>query len=185
MITRTADASPQRAAFLDRDGTVIIDRCYLDDPKDVVLCPKAADAIAGLRRMGFLAIVVTNQSGIARGMFGHRAVEAIHHRLNELLLAEHPGARIDAYYYCPHGPGEDGQPKCGCRKPMPGMLRQAAVEHQLDLSRSVAFGDSDRDMAAAEASGCGLAWHIGPGGSPTLEHAAGAHLAAMALGRTT
>lgn len=157
----TANAKPgppqaaRQAVFLDRDGTLIVDTGYLGDPEGVALIDGAARALVTLRAMGFVIVVVTNQSGIARGRFGPADVQAVHRRLDWLLAEEDPNARIDAYYWCPHGPGPVGDPRCPCRKPRPGMMLQAARDHGLDLTRSVGIGDSERDVQAFRAAGCG------------------------------
>ena len=146
----------RRAAFLDRDGTLIADPGYLGDPAGVVLLPGAATALTQLRAAGFMTVVVSNQSGVARGYFDTSAVQAVNRRMAELLQAADAGAEIDAFYFCPHGPG-DG---CSCRKPRPGMFLQAARELGLDLSGSVCFGDSERDVLAGIAAGCPRGYRI-------------------------
>lgn len=140
----------RRAAFLDRDGTLIADPGYLGDPAGVVLLPGVATALMQLRAAGFLTVVVSNQSGVARGYFDAAAVQAVNRRMAELLQAADARAGIDAFYFCPHGP-DDG---CSCRKPRPGMFLQAARELGLDLPGSVCFGDSERDVLAGTAAGC-------------------------------
>ncbi|MCA8981744.1 MAG: D-glycero-beta-D-manno-heptose 1,7-bisphosphate 7-phosphatase [Planctomycetes bacterium] len=142
------------AVFLDRDGTINVERDYLDDPSEVELIPGAAEAIRELNVAGFPVVVVTNQSGIARGMFDESRLAEITRRLDELLAAR--GAKILASYYCPHHPdygGERYQRVCDCRKPGSGMLEQAAREHGLDLSASWIIGDSLRDLEAGAAVG--------------------------------
>jgi histidinol-phosphate phosphatase family protein len=127
------------AAFLDRDGTVIFDRNYLSSPSRVKVYAGAAEAVNKLRKAGFKIIIVTNQSGIGRGMFGKKELDAVNKRFFS-LLKEH-GAKVDALYYCPH----TDEDKCACRKPYPGMALRAAKEHNIDLSKSYAVGDSVRD----------------------------------------
>jgi D-glycero-D-manno-heptose 1,7-bisphosphate phosphatase len=136
---------PRPAVFLDRDGTVIHDRHYLGDPSGVELIAGAASAIARLNAAGVPVILVTNQSGIGRGMFGESDYLAVHRRLEE-VLAEH-GARLDGVYHCPHAP-DDG-PGCDCRKPAAGLFLRAAHDHGLDLARSSYIGDRARDVAPA------------------------------------
>lgn len=119
--------TPRPAVFLDRDGVLIEDVHYLKNPEQVRLTPGAGPAVARLNAEGLPVVVVTNQSGVARGYFPEEAVAEAHRRLDE-LLAEH-GARIDRYYHCPHHP--DGtvaayRVACECRKPRPGMLLRAA-----------------------------------------------------------
>jgi D-glycero-D-manno-heptose 1,7-bisphosphate phosphatase len=131
------------AVFLDRDGTIIHDAEYIRDPAAVRLLPGAAGAIARLNARGFPVIVVTNQSGIARGLLTPRDYDRVHGRLQELLAAE--GAHIDAGYLCPHHPDFTGG--CECRKPGTLLYRQAAAELHLDLGRSTYVGDRWRDVA--------------------------------------
>ena len=139
--------SGDRAVFLDRDGTLIDDVGYISDPEDVRLVPGAADALRALRDAGFRLVVVSNQSGLGRGLITQERADAVHQRLVQEL--ERAGAQIDAAYYCPHTP-EEG---CDCRKPLPGLLLDAARELGLDLERSFMVGNSDVDVAAGEAAG--------------------------------
>ena len=132
------------ALFLDRDGVLIEDKGYLFRPEDVVWLPGVDEALAAWRAAGFRIIVITNQSGVARGYFDEVAVLRLHAWMNARL-----GSAIDAFYYCPHGPDSD----CACRKPRPGMFLQAIAEHQIDPARSLAVGDSARDIEAAAAAG--------------------------------
>ena len=130
------------AVFLDRDGTIIRDTEYIRDPDDVELLPGAGAAIKGLNDAGWPVIVVTNQSGIARGLLTEQDYERVRMRLDKLLAAE--GAKIDASYHCPHHPDFNGA--CDCRKPGLKLYRLAAAEHGLDLARSVYVGDRIRDI---------------------------------------
>jgi D-glycero-D-manno-heptose 1,7-bisphosphate phosphatase len=143
-----------RGVLLDRDGTIVEDPGFLRAPEQVRLLPGATSALRDLRRAGFRIAVVTNQSGIARGMFDEATLGAIHGRLRDLLAAE--GAEIDGIYVCPHHP-EEGRPPyrtdCACRKPRPGLLLQALRELDLDPERSFSVGDSPRDLEAASAAG--------------------------------
>ncbi len=129
--------------FLDRDGTINEEVGYLDDPARLRLIPGAAEGIKILNRAGFCVVVVTNQSGIARGYFTADTVEAIHQELAR-QLAE-CGARIDAFYYCPHHP-EAG---CRCRKPRPGLVERAVQELNLDLGQAYVVGDRLLDLELA------------------------------------
>ena len=131
------------AAFLDRDGTIIDDAHYLGDPDLVRLRPGAADAIGRLNRAGIPVIIVTNQSGIARGLLSEADYERVASRMADLLAKE--AARIDATYVCPHHPEFGGD--CECRKPGTQLFRRAATEHTLDLARSTYVGDRWRDVA--------------------------------------
>ena len=138
-----------RAVFLDRDGVINTEGGqYITRPEDLVILPGALDAIAALTRAGWPIVVFTNQSGVGRGYMPADALDAIHSSLRrEVALS---GGELTAIYACPHHP-EAG---CDCRKPKPGMLTQAARDHDLDLSASFAVGDSPRDIAAGGAAGC-------------------------------
>ena len=145
----------QPAIFLDRDGVIIEDSHYVSSTQEVRLIPGSADAIAALNAAGWVVVVVTNQSGVARGMFTTETVEAVHTHIAELLAER--GAKIDAFYYCPHhtdGEVEAFRGDCACRKPKPGMLLRAAEELWLDLSRSWIVGDRPTDLQAGAAVGC-------------------------------
>jgi D-glycero-D-manno-heptose 1,7-bisphosphate phosphatase len=128
------------AVFLDRDGTIIEDAHYLSKPEQVRLLPGAADAIARVNAATVPAIVITNQSGIGRGIFTDADHRRITERLNELLAES--GARIDATYHCPHRPDEE----CECRKPRTLLFRQAAADHGIELSSALYVGDRFRDI---------------------------------------
>jgi len=140
--------------FLDRDGTLIDELGYLGDPDGVHLYPGAAAAVRALNEAGLPVVLVTNQSGVARGMFTEADVAAVHRRLERELAAE--GARLDLVLYCPHHP-EHGAPPyraaCDCRKPLPGMYVRGARELGLDVERSFVVGDSARDLEGARAAG--------------------------------
>jgi histidinol-phosphate phosphatase family protein len=143
----------QPALFLDRDGTVIADAHYLADPAGVRLLPGASSAIRRANELGVPVVIVTNQSGIARGMITERQYEAVRDRTTELLARR--GATITATYHCPHWPATDGM--CDCRKPGLGMYRQAAEALSLDLARSAYVGDRWRDVQPAlETGGIGI-----------------------------
>lgn len=147
----------RRAVFLDRDNTLIASDGYLGDASKVVLISGAADAIADLRRMGFAIVVVSNQSGVARGMFTEEDTRAVNARMQELLLAANPGAHIDRHEYCPHHPEAklaQYRSDCDCRKPKAGMITRAAKELGVDLSRSWLIGDAPRDVEAGALAGC-------------------------------
>jgi D-glycero-D-manno-heptose 1,7-bisphosphate phosphatase len=142
-------AQRRPAVFLDRDGTLVEERDYLDDPADVELVPGAADAIRRLRVNGFLIVVITNQSGIARGLYREEDYQAVRERLQELL--EREGAGLDATYHCPHHPDFTGP--CDCRKPGPGMYRSAERELGIDLEVSWFVGDKLTDVDPARRLG--------------------------------
>ena len=142
------------AVFLDRDGTLNIDSGYIADPQELVLYPWAGQAIRLLNENGIKAIVVTNQSTVARGYCSEQMIDAIHDKLQQDLAKE--GARLDAIYYCPHHPeiGESPYLKdCDCRKPRPGMLYKAEREHQIDLTASYVIGDKTLDIQVARSVG--------------------------------
>lgn len=143
----------RKAAFLDRDGTINEEVDYLRDADQMRLIPGAAKAIRLLRQRGWLAIVVTNQSGIARGYLTELQLGDIHARLRRLLAVE--GAELDAIYYCPHHPTIGSAPyrrDCVCRKPKTGMIEQAARDFSIDTTRSVVIGDRLQDIEMAHAA---------------------------------
>jgi histidinol-phosphate phosphatase family protein len=131
--------------FFDRDGTLIVDEHYLADPARVRLRTGAAQALRRVREAGLAAVVVTNQSGIARGLLTEDDYRRVHERMLELLRAE--GGELDGSYFCPHHP--DFGPTCACRKPGLALYQQAASEHALDLARSAWIGDRHHDIAPA------------------------------------
>jgi histidinol-phosphate phosphatase family protein len=141
--------SARPAVFLDRDGTIIEDAGYLGDPDGVRLLPGAAEAIGRLNRAGIPAVVVTNQSGIARGLLDEAAYQATRARVDGLLAVR--GARLDAHYHCPHHPDVTGP--CDCRKPGLLLYRRAAQDLGLDLGASWWVGDRPRDVEPATALG--------------------------------
>ena len=141
----------KRAVFLDRDGTMVEEAGYLDRLERMVFFPYTVDAVRLLNRAGYSVIVVTNQAGIARGLLKESFVAEAHQHISERLAAG--GAHIDAYYYCPHHPKgvvQELARTCPCRKPQPGMLRQAAADHGLDLSGSFVVGDRWHDVELAQ-----------------------------------
>ena len=138
-----------RAAFLDRDGTIIEEKHYIANPDDVVLVPGAAAGLRAFKDAGFMLVIVTNQSGIARGLYTQADFQAVQQRLEEVLAAE--GVAFDAVYHCPHHPDFTGP--CDCRKPGPGMYEQARRNLGLDLAHSVYVGDKLNDVRPAERFG--------------------------------
>jgi D,D-heptose 1,7-bisphosphate phosphatase len=143
------------AIFLDKDGTLIPDLPYNVDPERITLGPGVPQALALLARLDRPLVVVSNQSGVARGLFCEAALQGVHRRLAELFTA--CGAVLAGFYYCPHHP-EGTVPaytmRCACRKPAPGLLRQAAMELNLSLEHSWMVGDALTDVAAGLAAGC-------------------------------
>jgi D-glycero-D-manno-heptose 1,7-bisphosphate phosphatase len=152
------------ALMLDRDGTIIDDEHYGRDPARVRLIDGAANGIRYANAANIPVIVVTNQSGIGRGIISLAEYTAVAARVDELLAAE--GARIDATYYCPHHPEVEGP--CRCRKPGTLLYERAAEDHGLSLSQSVYIGDRARDVAAAVAFG-GLGILVPSHGTPVSE----------------
>jgi len=143
------------AVFLDRDGTINVEKDYLYRVEDFEFIPGAVEAIRRLKLAGFLVVVVTNQSGVARGYYDLAAVERLHQHLQDEL--GRVGAAIDGFYVCPHHPTSglgDYRRDCDCRKGAPGMLLQAAGELGLDLDRSYMVGDKLADIEAAVRAGC-------------------------------
>ncbi len=136
------------AVFLDRDGTINEEVGFIDRAARLVLLPHSLEAIRLFNSAGLKAVVISNQSGIARGYFEPRTVDDIQARL-EALLSE-GGAHLDGFYYCPHGP-EDS---CLCRKPRPGLIEKATRELDLDLDKSYLVGDRYRDLEAG--ANCGV-----------------------------
>jgi D-glycero-D-manno-heptose 1,7-bisphosphate phosphatase len=146
--------SLRRAVFLDRDGTLIEESGYLDRLERLVFFPYSVDAVRVLNRAGFLVVVVTNQAGIARGIVKESFVAEAHRYIADRVEAG--GAKIDAFYYCPHYPTgtvEQYRTVCDCRKPQPGLLRRAAADLDIDLARSFVVGDRWHDLAAGQAVG--------------------------------
>jgi D-glycero-D-manno-heptose 1,7-bisphosphate phosphatase len=142
------------AIFMDRDGTVSHEVGYLNHASRFRLFPWTVDAVRHINRAGWLAVLVTNQAGVARGYFPESMVHEVHARLRGALEAG--GARFDAIYYCPHHPSVGEAPyrmDCDCRKPRPGMLRRAEAELHADLARSWVIGDRHGDLQ--------LAWKVG------------------------
>jgi len=138
------------AVFLDRDGTINEEAGYLDSLAKLKIIPSACEAIRLINQNGMKAVVISNQAGVARGLFTEDFVRTVNHQLEELLKKE--GAVIDKFYYCPHHPtaGEGiYTKKCFCRKPEPGMLLQAAQELNIDLASSYLIGDRYIDMETA------------------------------------
>jgi D-glycero-D-manno-heptose 1,7-bisphosphate phosphatase len=135
--------------FLDRDGTLIAEVGHLGDPDGVELLPGVPAALRRLRDAGYALVLVTNQAGVARGLFNEDAVRAVNARVGELLGEER--ILLDGWYFCPHHPGFTGT--CDCRKPEPGMLRQAARELDLDLTASWIVGDHPSDAEAGRRAG--------------------------------
>jgi rfaE bifunctional protein nucleotidyltransferase chain/domain len=144
----TVSRSLRPAVFLDRDGTLIVDVGYPREPEQVRLIPGCARALAALKELGFALVVVSNQSGVGRGLVSADEAERVHRRFTEVLAEQ--GVVVDGVYYCPHAP-EDG---CACRKPSPELLLRAAAELELCLPRSFMIGDKPSDTEAGREAGC-------------------------------
>ena len=132
---------------LDRDGTIIVERHYLSELGQVALLSRVASGLRQLREMGLGLVVVTNQSGVGRGLFGMPTLTEIHDKMFKSL--HQVGGRIDAVFYCPHAADSN----CDCRKPKPGMLQQIGVRFGVDLDHVPVVGDGLRDLQAAAAIG--------------------------------
>ncbi|MCX8044086.1 MAG: HAD family hydrolase [Desulfobacterota bacterium] len=145
------------AVFLDRDGTLNIEKGYIRNVADVELIPGAARAVRALNDAGILCIITSNQTGAARGYYPISHIHALNHRVVELLMQE-AGARIDAVYFCPHYEGgivPELSCSCVCRKPAPGMIHQAIRDFpDIDLKKSFVVGDKATDIAFARNAGC-------------------------------
>jgi len=144
-----------RAAFLDRDGVICEENHYISKPSQFRLLPKVGDAIRLLNEKGFKVVVITNQSGVARGYFTEKDLEQVHKKMKDDLCEK--GAELDAIYFCPHHP--DGKidvyrGDCGYRKPKPSMLELAAAKLNLDLKQSFMIGDKLDDIIAGTKAGC-------------------------------
>jgi len=153
--TRGSEERRRAAVFLDKDGTLVVDVPYNVDPERISLTQGAVAGLRALHAAGYLLIVVSNQSGVARGFFEEAALGAVEARLRALL--DDAGVPLTGFYYCPHHP--DGNVEryavaCACRKPGPGLLLQAAHEHDLDLGRSWLVGDILHDVEAGRRVGC-------------------------------
>ncbi len=148
---QTANLSMRAAAvFLDRDGTINVEKTYLHRIEDWEWVDGAPEAIRQFNHAGFKVVVVSNQAGIARGMYSHADVDNLHAFVSSELGKI--GASIDAFYYCPHHPEYGEERSCSCRKPSPGLLLRAANELDIDLSRSWMIGDKLIDIQAAKAA---------------------------------
>jgi len=137
-----------KAVFIDKDGTLVPDVPYNVNPRRVRLVAEAGRALRYMRDAGYKLIVISNQSGIAQGLFKEQELIPINQRIQSLLASY--DVEIDAFYYCPHGPG-DG---CECRKPRPGMILRAAGDHAIDLQSSWVIGDILNDVEAGNRAGC-------------------------------
>lgn len=143
-----------RAVFLDRDGTINTEEDFLSDPSKLRFEEGAVEGLRALSEAGFALVVVSNQSGVARGLFSEDDVKRVHKRLEEMLVAR--DVRVEGFYYCPHYP--DGSVpryaiRCDCRKPAPGLFLHAARDLGIDLGASYTVGDRARDLEAGRRAG--------------------------------
>lgn len=144
-----------RAVFLDKDGTLVDNVPYNVDPANLRLCHGVAEGLQLLQQQGYRLIIVTNQSGVARGIFPESDLAPMFAHLRQMLAAE--GAMIDAWYFCPHhsdGVVAEYAFSCNCRKPLPGMLQRASREHDIDLAASWMIGDILHDVECGRRAGC-------------------------------
>ncbi|MFA4915390.1 MAG: HAD family hydrolase [Syntrophales bacterium] len=160
------------AVFLDRDGTIVEEVGYLDSLEKLIIFPNTAEAIRLIKKSGMMAVVITNQSGVARGYFKEDFVVTVHRHIGKVL--EEKGAIIDGFYYCPHHPTE-GRGRyltcCTCRKPEPGMLIRASEEMNIDLSSSYVAGDTIKDIETAGKVGAkGVLVRTGYGADAENDH---------------
>lgn len=163
------------AVFIDRDGTISEEVGYVNHPSRYRVFPYAAEAIELLNRAGLLAVLVTNQAGVARGYFAEELIERVHNLLAQEL--ERGGARLDAVYYCPHHPSVGDAPyrlDCDCRKPKPGLILRAAAELDVDLARSWMIGDRYGDILLARNAGLRSAFVLSGYGRGEWEYQSGA-----------
>lgn len=140
------------AVFLDKDGTLVENVHYNADPALQRLVPTAVPALLQFQRQGYLLVVISNQTGIAKGYFTQEDLDVLIDDLRAKLQAR--GIDLTAFYACPHAPDAQDQPLCACRKPGPGMLQKAAAEHGIDLSQSWMIGDILHDVEAGRRAGC-------------------------------
>lgn len=161
----------KRAVFIDRDGTLSEEVGYINHPERFRLFPYAGEAIRQLNENGWLAIVTTNQAGVARGYFSEEMIETVHKSMREKL--ETDGARLDAIYYCAHHPSVGEPPyrfDCDCRKPKPGLISRAASDFDIDLKNSWMVGDRYSDIQMARNAGVKSAFVLSGYGRGEWEH---------------
>ena len=152
-----------KAFFLDRDGVLIEEEHYISDPAKVRLCAGVPESLRRMRSAGYKVIIISNQAGIAYGMYGMDDVKKVENKIRELLAP----AKIDAFYYCPHHPEHSGE--CLCRKPNPGMLLKAAEDLNIDIKSSLMIGDRMSDVNAGRNAGCRKSYLVRTGyGKETL-----------------
>jgi D-glycero-D-manno-heptose 1,7-bisphosphate phosphatase len=161
----------KRAIFIDRDGTISEEVGYINHPSRFRVFPYSANAIKLLNEAGWLAVLVTNQAGVARGYFSEDMIQTVHHQLEHDL--QQGDARLDAIYYCAHHPSVGEPPyrfDCDCRKPKPGLIRRAAQELDIDLTQSWMIGDRYSDVELARNAGLSAAFVLSGYGRGEWEH---------------
>jgi D-glycero-D-manno-heptose 1,7-bisphosphate phosphatase len=157
----------RKAAFLDRDGVINIDHGYVSRWEDFAFVPGAVDALRRLQAAGYALVIVTNQSGVARGYYDEAAVQALHEALRDDLARQ--GVTLDAVAYCPHLPDAPVARyalDCDCRKPAPGMILRSARALGIDLAASLMFGDKASDIEAGRVAGVGRCLRLAKNGQP-------------------
>lgn len=140
----------RKAAFFDRDGTINVDYGHVYRPEQLCFVDGTPELIRAYNQQNVPVLVVTNQAGIAKGLYTKEQMDIFHAYMNERLRKEY-GAHIDAFYYCPHHPDYTGP--CECRKPAPGLILRAAKEWEIDLGQSVMYGDKEKDLIASQQAG--------------------------------
>lgn len=163
-MTAARESHGRKAAFIDRDGVINQERAYVYRIEDFVFVPDAIDALRDLQAAGYLLVVVTNQSGIARGLYTEADYERITVYMRERLLEA--GVRLDAVQHCPHLPDaavEHYRLDCGCRKPRAGMLQSAITALDIDVSASILIGDRASDVEAGRVAGVGRCFLVRSG----------------------
>lgn len=154
----------KRAAFLDRDGVINVDHGYVSSWDQFEFLPGVPAALWQLQSAGYVLVVVSNQSGIGRGLYTEDDLAALNRRIHRYLLDDH-GVEIARFYHCPHHPTEallEWRQQCHCRKPAPGMIEQACADLHIDPSRSLMVGDKASDMEAGRAAGVGRLFRVAP-----------------------
>jgi D,D-heptose 1,7-bisphosphate phosphatase len=140
----------KKAAFFDRDGTINVNTGHLYEPEKMEFIPGRPELIKKHNDEGYIVIVITNQAGIAKGMYTVEDMNRLHEYMNQKLM-ERWGAHIDTFYFCPHYPYLSGP--CDCRKPAPGMIEKAIRDFEIDVTQSVLYGDKPHDIEAGEKCG--------------------------------
>ena len=175
LVKRIRAGAPRKAAFLDRDGVINLDRAYVHQWDEFEFVPGAVDAMRRLREAGYALVVVTNQSGLARGMYTEAQFQELTRHMRAALAEA--GAEVEAVYHCPHHP-KGSVPElavdCDCRKPEPGMILRAAKELNLSLADSFLVGDKPSDIEAARAAGLGRAYIVQSDNEESSDGLAGA-----------